>query len=76
MGPITKFNGWILGKVYRYLELAEGCYVTHRGYTDEGARIVVQDTFGFTYEISIRMIGRTIGDRPDIPAKSFIEKVG
>jgi len=71
--PITTFNGWLLGKINNYLKAREGCTVETTEYTDVGARTIIQDSLGFRYEVSVRMLGRAIAEGPmfdDINAKS------
>jgi hypothetical protein len=77
MKPVTIFNNWVLTKIITYLQTREGVHVQHTEYTDEGARTVFNDSFGFTYEINIRTIGRTQNFNSDkFENKSFfLEKV-
>lgn len=59
MKPKTKFNGWMLGKIRRFLEVREGCLSHSGGYTKDGARLTIQDSLGFIYEINIKTVGRS-----------------
>lgn len=75
MRPITTFNNWILTKVTQYLKLAEGCDIKLTEYTSEGARTVLQDSFGFTYEINIRTLGRSHITPLAVESKPLLERI-
>lgn len=60
--PLTTFNGWILSKINTYLKISEGCTIETSNYTNDGARTIVQDSFGFRYEIQIKTLGRIYHD--------------
>lgn len=62
MIPKTPFNNWILNKIATYLTTKEGCEANGPEYTSEGARVVVQDAFGYRYEISVKTISRIDSD--------------
>lgn len=66
MKPITFFNKWILAKVNNYLETKEGCVIQQTGYTVDGAKTIVHDSFGFAYEIHIKTIGRVNADSTEM----------
>lgn len=51
---MTSFNDWILNKISGYLKHKEGCQVD---FTDEN-KIIVQDVFGFRYEVSVKLLSR------------------
>jgi hypothetical protein len=48
------FTDWVLAKIAGYLKAKEGCTVTE---TDE-SKIIVQDVFGFRYEVSVKLLSR------------------
>lgn len=51
---MTSFNDWILAKISGYLKHKEGCKIT----LADDDRIVVQDVFGFRYEVSVKLLSR------------------
>jgi hypothetical protein len=65
--PITSFNGWVLGKITQFMSEKEGFNVETVEYTAEGARTVIQDAFGFRYEVHIKTLSRL----HDSPQQSF-----
>lgn len=64
MKPITKFNSWVLNKAARHLVSSEGMDLIAFEYTEEGAVAIVQDAFGYRYELNIKTVARVITD-PD-----------
>ena len=60
---ITSFNGWMLMKIVSYLSAKEGCHVERTEYTAEGARTIIQDSFGYRYEVRIETLSR-LADSP------------
>lgn len=66
MIPITPFNLWILKKINSYLEIREGCKVVSTNYTLDGAKTIMQDTFGFQYEVHVKTTGRCQNDSKEM----------
>lgn len=62
MIPKTPFNSWIIGKVASFLSAKEGCVVDPPEYTKDGCKVVVQDAFGYRYELNIKTISRITND--------------
>ena len=58
-------TNWILTKVSDYLEVHEGCTVLEVGSQVESAKIVLHDSFGFKYEIEVKLLGRINFDAVD-----------
>ncbi len=49
----TNFNTWLISKILAYLTIHEGCELLQHS-----ERTVIQDAFGFQYEVQVHMIGR------------------
>jgi hypothetical protein len=62
--PVTSFNGWMLGKIVTYMGTKEGCDVERVEYTNDGARAIIRDTFGYRYEINIETLSRVYDGDP------------
>lgn len=66
MNPITPFNNWVICKIQAFLHFKEGFNVVREAsYTPEGTKLVVQDAFGYQYEVHVRMLGRVITETED-----------
>lgn len=58
MKSITTFNGWLLNKISSYLSSKEGFTIETSSYMQDGIRTIVQDSFGFRYELQVKTLGR------------------
>jgi len=65
MIPKTPLNKWILEKIVSYLTIKEGCVLNEEEFTHNGMKAVISDAFGYTYEVSIKTIGRVNDDTKD-----------
>jgi hypothetical protein len=45
-------------KIANFLKNKEGCEVIQQNYTINGIQAVIQDSFGYRYEINIRTLSR------------------
>ncbi len=54
----ASFNSWIMGKILQYLTGREGFTSVKSEYSADGYRAVVEDAFGFRYELEIKAVGR------------------
>lgn len=72
--PVTTFNAWILKKIASYLTTKEGCNVERMEYTNDGARAILQDAFGYRYEIHIETLSRAYNNDPDA-SEAFVPKI-
>lgn len=52
---------WLVGKLSNYLEDKEGISVENVSSSPSVVHMVVQDSFGFLYDIEIRQRGRIYG---------------
>jgi len=55
---VTNFNDWMLSKIASYMRDKEGCHVETIEPTKYGSRVILQDSFGFRYEVKIETLGR------------------
>lgn len=63
MEPKTPFNNWVIVKIMNYLKHREGFHTVYPpSYTVEGTRVIVQDVFGYQYEVTVRMTGRIMNE--------------
>jgi hypothetical protein len=69
--PVTSFNGVTLGKITQYLSAKEGFDVERVEYTNDGARAIVRDVFGYRYEINIETLSRIYDGAPQA-SESFV----
>lgn len=65
MTPVTSLNGWIMAKIVQWLTSKEGVEASALEYTADGARVVLQDAFGFRYEVSIKTLSRVNNSIPE-----------
>lgn len=77
---VTALNQWILTKISTFLVNKEGCLIeaSDRHPSSDSARVVVQDAFGFRYEVHIKTLGRlqnTEGDMEAFTPKSFVSSL-
>jgi hypothetical protein len=72
--PKTFFNEWILSKIVAHLSQREGCNVIKVGFTSEGAESVIEDAFGYQYEVTVRTMGRVQTDSSELEVRYGKEK--
>lgn len=74
---MNKFNNWILDKISSFLVSKEGCVVVGTRNNPEYSVLKLKDSFGFLYEIEVRLVGHTHGfNTSDFKINaSFIEKM-
>lgn len=58
MPYMKSFNDWLLNKITTYLATSEGCTVEQSQYTQSGIGAIIQDSFGFRYEVHVKVLGR------------------
>jgi hypothetical protein len=61
------FQDWILNKIAGYLKAKEGCAVSY--HPDQ--KIIVQDVFGYRYEVSVKLLSR-IENEARIPDGKYV----
>jgi hypothetical protein len=57
---MSKFNNWILTKIESILCSKEGCDFISREEQNDESKVIIQDGFGFRYEITVKSLGRSI----------------
>jgi hypothetical protein len=68
-----RMQNWLLSKVLAYLEKSEGCDAeTEEQVSDSTSSIIIQDAFGFRYQIQVRLLGR-IQEEPTSDAVEFTD---
>ena len=68
MKPLVSFNGWIMGKIMHHLTNREGFRQIQGQMNSDGYKTLVQDAFGFRYEVTVKLAGR-IQSLPDDPVE-------
>jgi hypothetical protein len=65
--PNISFNTWIVSKIANYMTNKEGCVIENIGDTNQGCQVILQDTFGYRYQVNISLLGRVYdsGAGPD-----------
>lgn len=52
---------WLFAKIISYLTGREGYSIDTQVFSDNDARAIVQDAFGFRYEVQVKVLGRIQG---------------
>lgn len=72
-------NQWLFEKIINYLSQHEGCETIPDEQEAQGhvIRTIVQDSFGFRYEIRVKTLGRLqgLGDL-NLKTGSFMSRIG
>jgi hypothetical protein len=67
---MTQQSEWLINKVLSYLKAKEGCLV-EKVLTDDEMLATIRDVFGYRYEISLKLVGRTQHSRELIQSNSL-----
>lgn len=53
-------SSWILSKILLFLSNREGCESEAVAKGVDESRVIIKDSLGFRYEVSVKLLGRTV----------------
>lgn len=72
---MNKMSNWLLAKMINYLQHHEGCRVLGNIKESGGCSVLMKDSLGYRYEVTIKCLSRDVTDPFTLDGKPVVFKI-